>query len=89
MKNKIHKIQVDFTFLKKNKEIWKSESGHATTKDSNTNERTYRKYEVVSNTPLCKVVRLLILRAKDFFEIPPIGRHVDLKFNVMGKGFCF
>jgi hypothetical protein len=50
-----------------------------------TDKRTYKEYEVLSNTPLCKLVNLLVLRAKDFLEIIPIGRHIEVKMNVMGR----
>lgn len=49
------------------------------------NKRTYKEYKVLSNTPLGRLVHLLVLRAKDFLELIPIGRHVEVKMNVMGK----
>jgi len=50
-----------------------------------TDKRTYKEYEVLSNTPLCKLVNLLVLRTKDFLEVIPIGRHIEVKMNVMGR----
>lgn len=79
-------LQVDFTFTKKIKDIWKSEGNHiALSRESCTNKRTYREYKVLSNTPLSKLVNLLVLRATDFLELIPIGRYVEVKMNVMGK----
>jgi len=78
-------LQVDFTFIKKLKDIWKSQGSHTLSQESVTNKRTYREYEVLSNTSLCKLVNLLVLRAKDFLELIPIGRHIEVKMNVMGK----
>jgi len=78
-------LQVDFTFIKKLKDIWKSQGNHTLSQESVTNKRTYREYEVLSNTSLCKLVNLLVLRAKDFLELIPIGRHIEVKMNVMGK----
>ncbi|XP_076232364.1 cytochrome b5 reductase 4 isoform X2 [Calliopsis andreniformis] len=77
-------MEVDFTFTKKTKEIWKSQGSHTIWRETNTNSRTYKEYEVVANTALSKLVHFLILRAKDFLELVPVGRHVEAKMNVMG-----
>ncbi|XP_011695461.1 PREDICTED: cytochrome b5 reductase 4 isoform X3 [Wasmannia auropunctata] len=77
-------MQVDFTFTKKLKDIWKSQGNHTLLQESSTNKRTYTEYEVLSNTPLCKLVNLLVLRAKDFLELIPVGRHIEVKMNIMG-----
>ncbi|KAH0954678.1 hypothetical protein HN011_005271 [Eciton burchellii] len=77
-------MQVDFTFTKQIKDIWKIQGTHTSSRESMTDKRTYKEYEVLSNTPLCKLVNLLVLRAKDFLEIIPIGRHIEVKMNVMG-----
>ncbi|XP_077268339.1 cytochrome b5 reductase 4 isoform X2 [Temnothorax americanus] len=77
-------MQVDFTFTKRLKDIWKSQGNHTLSRESITNKRTYKEYEVLSNTPLCKLVNLLVLRAKDFLELIPVGRHIEVKMNVMG-----
>lgn len=78
-------LQVDFTFTKKLKDIWKSQGNHTLSQESITNKRTYREYEVLSNTPLCKLVHFLVLRAKDFLEVIPVGKHIEVKMNIMGK----
>ncbi|KAL6448132.1 hypothetical protein ACFW04_000269 [Cataglyphis niger] len=77
-------MQVDFTFTKKIKDIWKSQGNHTLSRESCTNKRTYREYKVLSNTPLSKLVNLLVLCATDFLELIPIGRYVEVKMNVMG-----
>ncbi|KYN30574.1 Cytochrome b5 reductase 4 [Trachymyrmex septentrionalis] len=77
-------MQVDFTFTKKLKDIWKSQGNHTLSQESFTNKRTYKEYEVLSNTPLCKLIHLLVLRAKNFLEIIPVGRHIEVKMNIMG-----
>nr|XP_012151041.1 PREDICTED: cytochrome b5 reductase 4 isoform X1 [Megachile rotundata]XP_012151042.1 PREDICTED: cytochrome b5 reductase 4 isoform X1 [Megachile rotundata] len=77
-------MEVDFTFTKKKKEIWKSLGSHTISRETNTSSRTYREYEVVVNMPLSKLVHLLVVRAKDYLELVPIGRHVEAKMNVMG-----
>nr|XP_012235216.1 PREDICTED: cytochrome b5 reductase 4 isoform X1 [Linepithema humile]XP_012235225.1 PREDICTED: cytochrome b5 reductase 4 isoform X1 [Linepithema humile] len=77
-------MQVDFTLTKKLKNIWKSQGNHTISRDTITNKRTYKEYEVLSNSSLCKLVNLLVLRAKDFLELIPIGRHVEVKLDVMG-----
>lgn len=77
-------MQVDFTFIKKTKDIWKAQGDHTLSKESASNKRTYKEYEVLSNILLCKVVNLLVLRAKDSLELIPIGRHVEVKMNIMG-----
>lgn len=78
-------LQVDFTFAKKIKDIWKSLGSRTLSRETITNTRTYKEYEVLSNTPLCKLVNLLVLRAKDSLELIPVGRHIEVKMNVMGK----
>lgn len=78
-------LQVDFTFIKRVKDIWKFQGNHTLLRESSTNKRTYKEYEVLSNTPLCKLVNLLVLRAKDFLELIPVGRHIEVKMNIMGK----
>ncbi|XP_029176310.1 cytochrome b5 reductase 4 isoform X1 [Nylanderia fulva] len=77
-------MQVDFTFTKKIKDIWKSQGNHTLSRESITNKRTYKEYKVLSNTLLCKLVNLLVLRATDFLELIPIGRHIEVKMNIMG-----
>lgn len=77
-------MQVDFTLTKKIKNIWKSQGNHTLSRESITNKRTYKEYKVLSNTPLCTLVNLLVLRATDFLELIPIGRHIEVKMNVMG-----
>lgn len=47
--------------------------------------RTYKEYQVLTNIPLSKLVHLLVVRAKDFLQTVPIGRHVEAKMNVMGE----
>lgn len=78
-------LQIDFTFTKKIKDIWKSQGNHTLSRESITNKRTYKEYKVLSNTPLCKLVNLLVLHATDFLELIPIGRYIEVKMNVMGK----
>lgn len=78
-------LQIDFTFTKKIKDIWKSQGNHTLSRESITNKRTYKEYKVLSNIPLCNLVNLLVLRATDFLELIPIGRYIEVKMNVMGK----
>ncbi|XP_014468819.1 PREDICTED: cytochrome b5 reductase 4 isoform X3 [Dinoponera quadriceps] len=80
-------MQVDFTFTKRTKDIWKSQGElreNTLSRGSVANKRTYKEYEVLNNTPICKLVNLLILRAKDSLELIPIGRHIEVKMNIMG-----
>ena len=83
-KRDLDTMEVDFTFTKKTKEIWKSQGSHTIWREPNTSSRTYKQYAVVANTPLSKLVHLLLLRAKDSLELVPIGRHVEAKMDVMG-----
>lgn len=81
-------LQVDFTFTKKIRDIWKSQGKlreDTLSSGSIASKRTYKEYEVLSNTSICKLVNLLVLRAKDSLELIPIGRHVEAKMNIMGK----
>ncbi|CAK9812009.1 Cytochrome b5 reductase 4 [Anthophora quadrimaculata] len=77
-------MEVDFTFTKQKKGIWKSQGNQTISRETNTNSRTYKEYEVLTNKSLSKLVHLLVVRAKDFLELVPIGRHVEAKMNVMG-----
>lgn len=77
-------MEIDFTFTKQKKEIWKSQGSQTISRETNTNSRIYKEYEVVTNKPLSKLVHLLVVRAKNFLQVVPIGRHVEAKMNVMG-----
>ncbi|OAD58274.1 Cytochrome b5 reductase 4 [Eufriesea mexicana] len=77
-------MEVDFTLTKKKKEIWKSQGSQTISRETNTNSRTYKEYEVLTNKPLSKLVHLLVVRAKYFLEVIPIGRHLEAKMTVMG-----
>ncbi|XP_014599928.1 PREDICTED: cytochrome b5 reductase 4 isoform X1 [Polistes canadensis] len=77
-------MEVDFTFKKKDKIVWKTQGNHTLSREPITNKRTYKGYEVLTNTPLCKLVHLLVLRAKDSLELIPIGRHLEAKMNIAG-----
>ncbi|XP_043254517.1 cytochrome b5 reductase 4 isoform X3 [Colletes gigas] len=83
-KRNLETMEVDFTFAKKTKGIWKSQGSHTIWREPNTNARMYKEYEVLANTPFSELVHLLVLRAKDSLELVPVGRHVEAKMNVMG-----
>ncbi|XP_012278953.1 cytochrome b5 reductase 4 isoform X2 [Orussus abietinus] len=76
--------EIEFTFTKQKGELWKTHGAEMQSHEMESNTRQYRDYEVVSNTPLCKVVYLIVLRAKDYVELVPVGRHIEAKMNVMG-----
>ena len=76
---------MNFSFTKKTGSLWKSYGTESTEYEVKSKERLYREYEVVSNSSLCKVVNLIVLRAKDYLEVIPIGRHLEVKMNVQGK----
>lgn len=78
-------FQVNFIFTKKTGALWKSFGTRTTEFKEKLKERLYREYEVVSNTLLCKVVHLMVLRAKDYLELVPIGRHLEAKKSVLGR----
>ncbi|KAF7380723.1 hypothetical protein HZH66_014099 [Vespula vulgaris] len=77
-------MEVDFTFRKKDKTVWKTQGSHTLSREPITNKRVYKEYEVLSNTPLCKSVNLLVLRAKDSLELIPSGRHLEAKMKIAG-----
>ncbi|XP_029033088.1 cytochrome b5 reductase 4 isoform X1 [Osmia bicornis bicornis] len=83
-KRNLDTMEVDFTFTKKKKEIWKTLGSHTISRETNTSSRIYKEYEVLANIPLSKLVHLLVVRAKDYLELVPIGRHVEAKMSVMG-----
>ncbi|XP_058799091.1 cytochrome b5 reductase 4 isoform X2 [Phymastichus coffea] len=80
--------EIEISFKKKERGIWKT---YGTFEESSEKlgptaaaERTYSEYEVLENTPLCKVVHLLVLRARNFIQLVPPGRYLDAKMNVNG-----
>ncbi|XP_071856184.1 cytochrome b5 reductase 4 isoform X2 [Bombus fervidus] len=77
-------MEINFTFMKHKKELWKSHGTQSVHMETNINVRMYREYEVLTNQPLSKLVHLLVVRAKDFLQIVPIGRHLQAKMNIMG-----
>lgn len=77
-------MEMEFTFTKQKRVIWKSQGSQTISRQTNANDLTYREYQVLTNKPLSKLVHLLVVRAKDYFEAVPIGRHVEAKMNVMG-----
>ncbi|XP_051162316.1 cytochrome b5 reductase 4 isoform X2 [Leptopilina boulardi] len=77
-------MEVNFILTKKTGALWKSYGTRTTEFKGKCKERLYREYEVISNTLLCKVVHLMVLRAKDYLELVPIGRHLEAKINVLG-----
>lgn len=77
-------MEVKFTFTKKTGALWKSYGTRTTEFKGKCQERLYREYDVVSNTLLCKVVHLMVLKGKDYLELVPIGRHLEAKISVLG-----
>ncbi|XP_017877539.1 cytochrome b5 reductase 4 isoform X3 [Ceratina calcarata] len=77
-------MEMEFTFTKQKRVIWKSQGSQTISRQTNANDLTYREYQVLTNKPLSKLVHLLVVRAKDYFETVPVGRHVEAKMNVMG-----
>lgn len=78
-------FQIDFVFCKVTPEIWKTYGTRTFSYEKTSTDRVYRDYEVVSNTPMCPIMNHLVLRAKDYLEIIPVGRHLEAKMTVMGK----
>ncbi|CAL7947311.1 unnamed protein product [Xylocopa violacea] len=77
-------MDIDFTFPKQEKEIWKSQGSQTISKEKNANTRTYKEYEVVANKPLNKFVHMLVVRAKNYMQVVPISRHIELKMTIKG-----
>lgn len=75
-------MEIDFTFRKRDKALWKTQGSHALSREPVTNKRIYKEYEVVVNTSLCKLVNLLVLRAKDTLELIPVGRHLEARMKI-------
>ncbi|XP_050472230.1 cytochrome b5 reductase 4 isoform X3 [Bombus huntii] len=76
--------EMTFTFAKRRIGLWKSYGNQTILRETNMDDRMYTEYEVLTNKPLSKLVHLLVVRAKDFLQVIPIGRHVEVKMNVMG-----
>ncbi|XP_015600480.1 cytochrome b5 reductase 4 isoform X2 [Cephus cinctus] len=77
-------MDVDFTFTKKKGATWKTYGSCILLSEPKTKQRSYKDYEVISNTSLCENVNLLVLRANDYLELVPVGHHVEAKMLVMG-----
>ncbi|XP_043509894.1 cytochrome b5 reductase 4 isoform X2 [Frieseomelitta varia] len=77
-------MEVEFTFIKRQKMPWMKYGTQLVTKDITT-DLIYRDYEVVANEPLSSRIHMLIVRAKDFLQIVHPGRHVKLKLNNFGN----
>ncbi|XP_023245149.1 cytochrome b5 reductase 4 [Copidosoma floridanum] len=81
--------EIELVFKKKNRGIWKSYGTHSASQEEPVAgkamaKRTYNEYEVLENTGLCEAVRLLVLRARNYVQLVPAGRHVQAKLHVMG-----
>ncbi|XP_011502582.1 PREDICTED: cytochrome b5 reductase 4 [Ceratosolen solmsi marchali] len=78
-------ISEEIVFKKKDKGIWKMQDISIISNEKrNLSTRMYNKYEVLENTLLCKIIHLLILRAQNYIQVIPPGRHVEVKLNIMG-----
>ncbi|CAD1480968.1 unnamed protein product, partial [Heterotrigona itama] len=79
-------MQVEFMFTKQNKMPW-MDYGHQLMKklDTSSNQEEYEEYEIVANEPLSNLVHLLVVRARNFLQILPIGRHVMAQLKNMKK----
>lgn len=82
-------IQVEFTFIKRDRTLWSNFGTQTVSREPNDNIPCYREYEVVSNEPLSNQVRMLILRSKDFAQVIPPGKHVKVKLNNLGEYLRF
>ena len=81
-------MQMEFTFIKREKMPWMKYGLQMITRDNST-VRAFRDYEVVANEPLSSQVHLLVVRAKDFLQIIHPGRHVVVKLNEFGEYHSF
>ncbi|XP_043274618.1 cytochrome b5 reductase 4 isoform X2 [Venturia canescens] len=76
--------EIEFSFTKCTGKLWNSFGSRSVVRETKSIERVYKEYKVISNTELCEGVRLLVVRAEDYMEIVPVGRHVEVKLKVMG-----
>lgn len=81
----VSRLQIEFSFTKSTGKLWNSYGSRSVVRETKSIERIYREYKIVSNTVLCEGVHLLVVRAEDYMEIVPVGRHVEVKMKVMGK----
>ncbi|KAK0179940.1 hypothetical protein PV327_005635 [Microctonus hyperodae] len=77
-------MEIDFCFTKLIGKIWKFYGSRTIGSQIKSTERNYRQWQIVCNTMLCDNINLLVLKSKDYMEIMRIGRHVEVKMNVMG-----
>ncbi|KOX69472.1 Cytochrome b5 reductase 4 [Melipona quadrifasciata] len=73
-------MKAEFTFTKREKRPWMN-YGFQSMGMSTGNLRVYREYQVVSNEPLSNLIHLLVVRAKEFVQIVPIGRYVQVQLD--------
>ena len=77
-------MQVEFTFTKIEKRPWPNFGQQVVCREDDS-DRVFVEYEVVANEPLSNLVHLLVVRAKNYLQILPIGRHVIVKLTDVGK----
>lgn len=78
-------MQIEFCFKKQDKKLWNSYGSRVVGTEKKEIGRIYRDWKVVSNKTLSESVNFLVLKADQYMEIVPVGRHVEVKMNVSGK----
>ncbi|KOX69460.1 hypothetical protein WN51_06544, partial [Melipona quadrifasciata] len=79
-----------FTFTKRERRPWMNYDFRVTNVSRTAGIiRVYTEYQVVSNEPLSNLIHLLVVRAKDFLQIVPIGRHVLVQLDPSEYHFSF
>ena len=78
-------MQVEFTLKKREKRPWMNFGQQVPCRDGTFNIRVYREFEVVANEPLSKLIHLFVVRATDYLQIIPIGRHVLVQLVDVGE----
>ncbi|KAK0094409.1 hypothetical protein PV326_010945 [Microctonus aethiopoides] len=77
-------MEIDFCFTKLTGKIWNFYGNRTIGSQIKSTERNYRQWQIVCNTILCDNINHLVLKSKDYMEIMRIGRHVEVKMDVMG-----
>lgn len=82
-------MEVEFLFTKIERKLWNSYGSRTIGIEMKNYERFYRDWQVISNTSLCENVHILVLKADNYMEIIPVGRHVSIKMTIEGNWIFF
>lgn len=76
--------EIQLLFKKRNKKIWTNYGSYMLNLEKLSEKREYNEFQVIKNINLNKLVHSLILRAQNFIQMVPPGKHLEVKGNIEG-----